>query len=80
MFNKDYNSGNVDDLPGVEKDETELTELLSEYRQEIVRNCDVVLEDLKAIVKEEKEEQFERVHFHFSGNCGRNINLVGFVY
>ena len=69
VFNQEYsNSSNYKELPGVEKDRVELTEFLSEYQQILIKNADNVLYELQSIIDEKKEEKFERVHFHFSGN------------
>ena len=54
-------------LPGVENDRIEMTEILHKYKKEIVNNSDDVLGNLQYIIEEQKEEEFERVHFHFSG-------------
>ena len=61
-----------DPLPGVEKDKEELVKLLSQYKHALpngkpVSNSNNVLRDLQRIVSMKKEEEFERVHFHFSG-------------
>ena len=69
FFNQEYrNTSRYEKLPGVEKDRMELTELLSEYQQIPIKNADNVLQELQYIVEEKKEDKFERVHFHFSGN------------
>ena len=69
FFNQEYrNTSRFEELPGVEKDRIELTELLSEYQQIVVKNADNVLEELQFHIEERKEEKFENVHFHFSGN------------
>ena len=67
-FNSEYSSPSYEDLPGVERDRIELTELLSEYQQILIKNEGNVLQELQFIIEEKKEEKFERVHFHFSGN------------
>ena len=51
----------------MENDENVLTELLSKYEQEVTHHSKSVLEDLKSIVEDYKEREFERIHFHFSG-------------
>ena len=69
FFNQEYkNTNRYEELPGVEKDRIELTELLSEYEQIVVKNADNVLEELQYLIEDRKGEEFERVHFHFSGN------------
>ena len=69
VFNQEYrNTSRFEELPGVEKDRVELTELLSEYQQILIKNADNVLHELQSIIDEKKDEKFERVHFHFSGN------------
>ena len=64
----------MDPLPGVEKDREELVKLLCRYKHALpsgkpVTNSNDVLLDLQHIVSMKKEEEFERVHFHFSGEC-----------
>ena len=66
FFNWDYNGRAR--LPGVKWDKQALEELLSTYRQISVNNADNVLQELRFIVEKEKEQEFERVHFHFSGS------------
>ena len=44
-----------------------LTELLRNYVQVTEDDSDDILEDLQIIVEERIGEEFERVHFHFSG-------------
>ena len=68
FFNHEYSNQSYEELPGVEKDRIELTELLSDYQQIPIKNADNVLQELQYIIEEKKEEIFERVHFHFSGN------------
>ena len=66
FFNIHYNS--LDPLPGVEKDKTELMKLFYKYEHVLpIINSSDVLKDLKYIVEKRKNEEFERVHFHFSG-------------
>ena len=65
MF-KDY-QGSQKSLPGVENDEKVLIELLSKYEQEVTYQCPSVLDELRVIVENCQEREFERVHFHFSG-------------
>ena len=69
FFNSNYNS--LRDLRGVEKDKTELMKLFYKYEHEPngkpFSNSSDVLQDLKYIVEKRKNEEFERVHFHFSG-------------
>ena len=67
FFNHEYNTNKFEELPGVENDRIELTELLSGYHQIAIKNSDNVLQDLQYLIEEQKEEKFERVHFHFSG-------------
>ena len=68
FFNQDYKSWKFKNLPGVERDRVELTELLSEYEQIVIDNADNVLDELQFLISMRKKEKFERVHFHFSGN------------
>ena len=70
FFNSDYNS--LSPLPGVKKDKTELMKLLYKYEHVLpngnpVINSSDVLQDLKDIIEKRKNEEYERVHFHFSG-------------
>ena len=70
FFNQEYRSSRYRDLPGVEKDRIELTGLLSEfseYHQIEVKNSENVLLDLQHHIEQQKEEKYERVHFHYSG-------------
>ena len=66
FFQKDYKSS-LDNLDGVEDDEKELTKVLKNYRKRVVRNSEDVLKGLRKIRQDFKENEFERVHFHFSG-------------
>ena len=59
--------GAFQNLPGVENDERELTEVLTKYKKEVFNNSKNVLEDLKECIEEHKQQEFERVHFHYSG-------------
>ena len=68
FFNHEYSNQSYEELPGVDKDRVELTELLSDYQQIPIKNADNVLQELQSIIDEKKDEKFERVHFHFSGN------------
>ena len=61
----------------VENDKKVLMEILSKYKQEVTEHSTSVLEDLKAIVEEYKQREFERVHFHFSGK--KYLNEIFFV-
>ena len=66
FFNIHYNS--LDPLPGVEKDKSELMKLFYKYEHVLpIINSSNVLQDLKYILEKRKNEEFERVHFHFSG-------------
>ena len=68
FFNQEYkNTSKYEELPGVENDRIKLTELLSEYHQIPIKNADNVLQELQCVIEEQKEEKFEKVHFHFSG-------------
>ena len=66
FFQKDYESF-WDDLPGVEDDEKELTEVLKSYQKRVVWNSKDVLKDLRKNLKDFKQKKLERIHFHFSG-------------
>ena len=68
FFNSEYINPSYEDLPGVENDRKLLTEFLSDYQQIPIKNADNVLQELQSIIDEKKDEKFERVHFHFSGN------------
>ena len=65
FFNQ--NNGRGPELPGVGRDKEKLTELLRNYVQITVDDSMDILEDLQVIVEESIGEEFERVHFHFSG-------------
>ena len=81
FFNQDYrNTSRFEELPGVEKDRIELTELLSEYHQIPIKNADNVLQELQCVIKEQKEKIFERVHFHFTGVKRNGECIVGTSY
>ena len=71
FFNQEYkNTSRYEELAGVENDRIELSELLfssSEYHQIQIKNADNVLQELQCVIEEQKEEKFEKVHFHFSG-------------
>ena len=67
-------------MPGVEKDRIELTELLSEYKQIVIKNVENVLEELQYLIKDRKGEKFERVHFHFTGVKLNGECIVGTSY
>lgn len=67
FFLKDY-KGNLGDLPGIEKEQKELKKVLNKYKPEVVTETKSVLEDLQDFVGTYQEEEFERVHFHFSGH------------
>ena len=74
IFNQNYKSSKLPNLPGVGKDKEKMTELLKNYVQ--VQRDDVdVLEKLQKIVSERIGEEFERVHFHFSGKKS-NLHTV----
>ena len=60
----------------MERDKTVLVELLSKYKQHVEDNSESILEDLKMIVEEEKGNQYERVHFHFSGNIYKLVHKL----
>ena len=66
FFQKDYKSF-WDDLPGVEDDEKELTEVLKSYQKRVANNSEDVLKDLRKILQDNKQKEFKRIHFHFSG-------------
>ena len=66
FFLKNYN-GSLYNLPGVEKDEKELKEVLKNYQQKVINSSRNVLDDLKEISEDCKQKKFERIHFHFSG-------------
>ena len=66
IFNWEYNGR--ENLPGVRRDKEALEELLSTYTQVPVNNADNVLQELKYVVEDMKDQEFDRVHFHFSGD------------
>ena len=66
FFQKDYKSF-WDDLPGVEDDEKELTEVLKSYQKRFANNSEDVLKDLRKILQDNKQKEFKRIHFHYSG-------------
>ena len=69
---KNYN-GPLRNLPGVEKDEKELKEVLKKYQQIIINSSKNILNELKEIIEEYKQKKFERIHFHFSGKIQLHI-------
>ena len=56
------------DLPGVVDDKKELKKVLNKYTKRVYTSSENVLEDLKKVIGKFKQKEFERVHFHFSGN------------
>ena len=66
FFLNNYN-GSLQNLPGVENDKKELTEVLEQYTQKVFTSSRNVLDDIKDIVQGTKQKELERVHFHFSG-------------
>ena len=48
-------------------DEKELRKVLNNYQQVVINGSKNVLEDLREIVQNCKRNEYERVHFHFSG-------------
>ena len=66
FFLNNYNSS-LQNLPGVENDQKELTELLKQYEKKVFTSSRNVLDDIKDIVEGSKQKELERVHFHFSG-------------
>ena len=67
FFQVDYSKSALRDLPGVENDEKELTEVLKKYQKRVIKNSENVLEDLRKVLLDFKHMEFERIHFHFSG-------------
>ena len=65
FFNENYKR--QPELPGVGRDKEKLTKLLRNYVQVTEDDSADILEDLQIIVEERIGEEFERVHFHFSG-------------
>ena len=65
FFNQNYKR--QQELPGVGRDKEKLMELMGNYVQESVDDSDDILECLQVIVDERIGEEYERVHFHFSG-------------
>ena len=63
-------------LPGVAYDKEQLTEVLKKYKKFIYNSSENVLEDLKKIIEKCKQEEFERVHFHFSGKYRKIIGSI----
>ena len=66
FFLEEYNSS-LRNLPGVVDDKKELKQVLSKYTKRIYTSSENVLDDLRKVIKEFKQKDFERVHFHFSG-------------
>ena len=66
FFNQNYKR--QPELPGVGRDKEKLIELMRNYVQVSTDDSGDILEDLQVIVEEKIGEEFERVHFHFSGN------------
>ena len=48
-------------------DEKELKEVLKKYKKVVINGSKNVLEDLREILQNFKQKEFERIHFHFSG-------------
>ena len=67
FFLDDYNKSSLPNLPGVVHDEKELTEGLKNYQKKVIKNSEDVLKELRKIIEDCKQKEFERVHFHFSG-------------
>ena len=72
FFLNNYN-GHLPNLPGVVHDEKELTEVLKCYQKKVINSSKNVLEDLIEILQACKQEEYERIHFHFSGK------IYGFI-
>ena len=70
---KNYNSS-LSNLPGVRKDEDELTEVLQKYKKRVYNSSENVLEDLRKVIQGCRQKEFERVHFHFSGKICTKIS------
>ena len=51
--------------------------MLKRYKKLVYNSSENVLEDLKKIVEKYKHEEFERVHFHFSGKYRKIIGSIG---
>ena len=73
FFNQNYKR--QPDLPGVGRDKEKLTELLRNYVQVTEDDSADILDDLQIIVEERIGEEFERVHFHFSGKISNLTSL-----
>ena len=56
-------------------DEKELTEVLKSYQKKNIKNSENILEDLKSVLQDCKQKEFERIHFHFSGRYLENIRF-----
>ena len=65
FFNQNYTRQS--DLKGVERDKEKLRKLLKNYVQDTSDDVEDVLKELQLIVSKRIGEEFERVHFHFSG-------------
>ena len=76
FFLNDYHKSALSNLPGVVQDEIELTKLLKHYKKRVIKNSEDVLEDLKKILQDCKEREFERIHFHFSGHGKDNSTVL----
>ena len=67
MFFQYVHDNSLPNLPGVVYDEKELTKVLKNYQKQVIKNSKDVLKDLRIILHNCKEKEFERIHFHFSG-------------
>ena len=66
FFNQNYKR--LPELSGLGRDKEKLTELLRNYVVQVsVDNSEDLLEDLQDIVEKRIGEEYEGVHFHFSG-------------
>ena len=77
FFNQNYKR--QQELPGVGRDKEKLMELMGNYVQESVDDSDDILECLQVIVDERIGEEYERVHFHFSGKIC-DLKRIQFTY
>ena len=68
FFLNDYHKSSLRNLPGVVHDEKELSKVLKNYQKKVIKNSEDVLKDLRNILQDFKQKEFERIHFHFSGN------------
>ena len=72
FFNQNYRRQS--ELKGVGRDKEKLTELLKNYVQDTSDDVEDVFKELQFIVSKRIGEEFERVHFHFSGKVNTFVS------